>query len=277
MKILDVHSHWGTKRGYPLRTEAELAQQKKVWNSEPRYHTEEGMADYFRAQGVRVILDLGFTKYLPLDEVRTHHDYALEIQAQHSDVIHGLWLQIHPSNGDAGVRELERCMRACKGFVGYMVVGAGLGHPCDDPIYAPYYDVSEAVKRPVMILVGYNGGGAGLLLGQLGGDRRARNVLEVRVWQVLAEPVAALSQRLRFAVNPPDHLLLAIGQQVVMDFEAYFRANRELGQAHEHLAWSNRHILPPDIRTHCPGPAGNLQPTRARTHYLTHQRSSCAR
>ena len=27
MKIFDVHSHWGTRRGYPLRTEAELALQ----------------------------------------------------------------------------------------------------------------------------------------------------------------------------------------------------------------------------------------------------------
>jgi hypothetical protein len=161
MKIFDVHSHWGTRRGYPLRTEAELALQKTVWNSEPRYQTEEEMADYFRAQGVNVILDLGFTKYQPLDEVRAHHDYALEMQARYSDVIFGLWLQIHPKNGDAGVIEFERCMTASKGFVGYMVVGAGLGYPCDDPIYTPYYDVSEAAKRPVLVLVGYNGAGAG--------------------------------------------------------------------------------------------------------------------
>ena len=52
MKIFDLHSHWGTKRGYPLRTEAELAQQKKVWSSEPRYHTEDEMADYFRLKPV---------------------------------------------------------------------------------------------------------------------------------------------------------------------------------------------------------------------------------
>ena len=161
MKIFDVHSHWGTRRGYPLRSESELALQKTVWNSEPRYHTEDEMADYFRANGVKVFLDLGFTKNLPLDEVRTYHDYALETQAKHADVVLGLWLQIHPKNGDAGVAELQRCMRACKGFVGYMIVGAGLGHPCDDPVYTPYYDVSEAAKRPVMILVGYNGGGAG--------------------------------------------------------------------------------------------------------------------
>ena len=160
MKIFDVHSHWGTRRGYPLRSEAELALQKTVWNSEPHYQTEEEMANYFRAHGVKVILDLGFTKYLPLDEVRACHDYALATQARYSDVVFGLWLQIHPKNGDAGVIELERCMTASKGFVGYMVVGAGLGHPCDDPIYAPYYDVSEAANRPVLILVGIDAGDA---------------------------------------------------------------------------------------------------------------------
>ena len=52
-------------------------------------------------------------------------------------------------------------MKASKGFVGYMVVGRGARHPCDDPIFAPYYDVSEAAKRPVLVLVGYNGAGAG--------------------------------------------------------------------------------------------------------------------
>ena len=41
MKLIDMHSHWGTKRGYVLRTAAELAQQKKTWNSETTYVTEE--------------------------------------------------------------------------------------------------------------------------------------------------------------------------------------------------------------------------------------------
>ena len=44
MKLIDVHSHWGTKRGYPLQTEEELAVQRQTWNSEPRYHTEGEMA-----------------------------------------------------------------------------------------------------------------------------------------------------------------------------------------------------------------------------------------
>ena len=42
--MIDIHSHWGTRRGYALRTPEELAQQKKTWNSEPTYHTESEMA-----------------------------------------------------------------------------------------------------------------------------------------------------------------------------------------------------------------------------------------
>ena len=71
MKFIDLHSHWGTRRGYLLRTEEELATQKKVWNSEPRYETEEEMADYFRKVGVRTILDFAFTKDLPMSQVRS--------------------------------------------------------------------------------------------------------------------------------------------------------------------------------------------------------------
>jgi predicted TIM-barrel fold metal-dependent hydrolase len=161
MRIFDVHSHWGTRRGYPLQSDAELAQQKRVWNSQPRYHSEDEMADYFRAQGVKTILDFGFTKNLPLDQVRALHDYGIEVQARHADAIHGLWLQIHPKEGDAGVREFERCSASSKGFVGYLVSGTGIGRPCDDAIYAPYYDISEKTGRPVLVMVGYNGGGAG--------------------------------------------------------------------------------------------------------------------
>ena len=63
MKLIDMHSHWGTQRGYVLRTAAELAQQKKTWNSETKYVTEDEMVAYFRASNAQVILDLGFTKF----------------------------------------------------------------------------------------------------------------------------------------------------------------------------------------------------------------------
>ena len=65
MRLFDLHSHWGTERGYVLRSEAALAQQKKTWNSTPSYDTEDEMAAYLRKNEVRAILDFGFTKSMP--------------------------------------------------------------------------------------------------------------------------------------------------------------------------------------------------------------------
>ena len=110
MKIFDLHSHWGTRKGYVLRTDAELAQQRRTWNSDPKYVTEQEMADYMRSQGVRAILDLGFTKNMSVAEARPCHDYALGVQRDHPDAIFGLWLQIDPRTGGEGAAEFRRCM-----------------------------------------------------------------------------------------------------------------------------------------------------------------------
>ena len=59
MRIVDLHSHWGTERGYVLRSADALAQQKSTWNSTPTYDTEEQMAAYLRANQVKTILDFG--------------------------------------------------------------------------------------------------------------------------------------------------------------------------------------------------------------------------
>ena len=80
MKLIDMHSHWGTRRGYALRSQAELAQQKATWNSEPTYHTEQEMVAYFRLSGVQAILDFGYTKFIPLAEAREVHDYGFATQ-----------------------------------------------------------------------------------------------------------------------------------------------------------------------------------------------------
>lgn len=162
MKLIDLHSHWGTKKGYVLRTEAELARQKHTWNSEPKYHTEQEMADYFRSQGVRAILDFGFTKNLSVAEARDYHDYGIATQKQHPDAILGLWLQIDPRTGAEGAKEFRRCCEASEGFIGIGISGSGNGYPAADPIYDPFYDASEELKRPVLIFVGTTGAGAGL-------------------------------------------------------------------------------------------------------------------
>jgi predicted TIM-barrel fold metal-dependent hydrolase len=161
MKIIDVHSHWGTKRGYTLRTAEELAQQKKTWNSEPKYHTEQEMADYFRASKVRTILDFGFTKFMPLVEARPIHDYGFETQRAHPDVILGHWIHIDPATGDEGLRELRRCIDAAPGFIGFAVSGSGSGPP-SDPKWFPFYDLCIEARIPALIFVGNTGLGAGL-------------------------------------------------------------------------------------------------------------------
>jgi predicted TIM-barrel fold metal-dependent hydrolase len=162
MKLFDLHSHWGTRRGYVLRTEEQLARQRHTWNSDPAYVTEEAMAVYLRAQEVRTILDFGFTKSMPIPEVRAYHDYAIDVQATYPDVIFGHWLQIDPRTGRAGVAEFERCAAASRGFIGLCVSAPGMGYPASDPIYDPFYEASIALRRPVLVLVGTTGSGAGL-------------------------------------------------------------------------------------------------------------------
>ncbi len=162
MKLFDVHSHWGTRRGYVLRSEEQLAQQRRTWNSDPKYATEEEMAAYLRSQEVRTILDFGFTKSLPIAEARAYHDYAIDVQATYPDVIFGNWLQIDPRTGHEGVVEFERVAAASRGFVGICVSAPGMGYAASDPIFDPFYEASIALERPVLVLVGTTGSGANL-------------------------------------------------------------------------------------------------------------------
>jgi uncharacterized protein len=161
MKLIDIHSHWGTKRGYTLRSAAALAQQKHTWNSTPKFHTEDEMAAYFRQSGAQTILDFGFTKFIPLAEAREVHDYGFATQRAHPDTILGHWIHIDPHTGAEGVRELRRCIDAAPGFLGFAVSGSGSG-PASDPMWSPFYDVCIEAKIPVLIFVGTTGLGAGL-------------------------------------------------------------------------------------------------------------------
>jgi len=162
MKLIDVHSHWGTRRGFPLQTEEELAQQRATWNSTTTYHTEAEMADHFRQHGVRTILDLGYAKYRPFAEMQALHDYAFETERAHPDVILGHWIHIDPARaGPDGVGELRRCIDRKQGFLGY-AISASLTPPASDPCYRPYYKLCIEAGIPVLIFVGTTGLGAGL-------------------------------------------------------------------------------------------------------------------
>lgn len=157
-----MHSHWGTKKGYVLRTEAELAQQKITWNSEVKYHTEQEMTDYFRKNSVGVILDFGFTKFAPLDQVREMHDYGFDITSKNQDVILGNWIHIDPIiHKNGGLQELRRCIDNRIGFLGFAANGSG-SVPVSDSSYEPYLKLCIEANIPVLIFVGTTGLGAGL-------------------------------------------------------------------------------------------------------------------
>lgn len=162
MQLFDLHSHWGTKRGYVLQTQEELDRQQHTWGSTPKYDTEAEMAEYFRMNAVKAILDFGFTKHMTLEQVRPYHDYAIETQRRFPDVIFGHWLQIDPRTSREGAEEMRRCIEQSGGFIGYCVSGAGMGFPASDPVYDPFYELSLEANRPVLVLVGYTGSGAGL-------------------------------------------------------------------------------------------------------------------
>lgn len=161
LRAIDIHSHWSTRRGYPLQTEAEVAQQEHTWRSKPEYRSEAEMAEDFRRAGVRVILDFGYTKYLTLDQAREVHDYGFAVREAYSDVIIGNLIHFQPELGAPALAEFRRCLDRAAGFVGLAVSGSG-GVPASDPAWEPFYRLCIDAKVPALIFVGTTGLGAGL-------------------------------------------------------------------------------------------------------------------
>ena len=65
------------------------------------------MADYFRRNNARVILDLAWTKFLPIPEMREYHEYAFDFQRKHPDVVFGHWIILDPRKGQEAVRRIR--------------------------------------------------------------------------------------------------------------------------------------------------------------------------
>lgn len=162
LRIFDCHSHWGTRRGYIFRSDAELAQQEKIWNTKATFFSEQEMTDYFRSHNVRTILDLSFTKFLPIEEIREHHDYAFAVQRENPDVIFGHWLQFDPHRPLEAIREFDRALAANAGFIGLCVNGQVTRVPASDVRWDPFYQLAREAGRPIMILTGLTGIGQGL-------------------------------------------------------------------------------------------------------------------
>jgi len=162
-QFFDCHSHWATDKGYLFRTEAERAQQKKIWQTDFQLFTEDEQAQYFRDQNVQTILDISWIKDLSLEEMMPYHDYVFDVQAKNRDVMFGQWMQFDPRrHGTKAVNEFQRCVEKRVGFVGLCVNGQVTGVPASDPLWDPFYKASIDAGSPVMILAGLTGIGQGL-------------------------------------------------------------------------------------------------------------------
>jgi predicted TIM-barrel fold metal-dependent hydrolase len=161
MRIFDCHSHWATQKAHIWRTPDDMARQETIWGTQGRYYTEREMMDYMRKHGARVILDLSFVKFLPIDEMREFHDYAFAMQRANPDVIFGHWIQVDPRRGKEVLLEFRRALSADAGFVGLAVMGQSTVPP-DDPAWDPFYKLAIDTRTPAMILVGLTGMGQGV-------------------------------------------------------------------------------------------------------------------
>jgi predicted TIM-barrel fold metal-dependent hydrolase len=165
MRIFDCHSHWSTRKGYVFQTDEELKNQERIWGTKASFQTEDEMADTFRRNNVRVVLDLATTILysMDMDEIRAQHDYTFAVQRKHSDVIFGHWLSLDPRLGKDAIKEYERAVAANAGFIGFGIIGqVEGGFPASDPIWDPFYKTSIDAGAPVLIHSGLTGIGQGL-------------------------------------------------------------------------------------------------------------------
>ncbi|MBL8384118.1 MAG: amidohydrolase family protein [Burkholderiales bacterium] len=161
MKFFDCHSHWATEKGHIFRTPEELARQEKIWRTKGRYWSEEEMIETMRANQARVILDLAWTRNLPIAEIRSYHDYAFEVTRRNRDVIFGHWLLFDPRRQAESLDEYRRARDADAGFIGFSVSGSSTGVPPSDPLWFPFYELAIETRAPVIMMVGLTGIGQG--------------------------------------------------------------------------------------------------------------------
>jgi uncharacterized protein len=161
MRIFDCHSHWATPGRTVLRTDEDWLHAKRVFQMQQLTFSDEEQAAYFRKYRARAILDLSYPKELPIEDMRLHHNYALDYQRRYPDVVFGHWLQFQPRRADEALAEFQRCAEADAGFVGFCINGQSTGVPASEPLWDPFYRRSIELSIPVMILCGLTGIGQG--------------------------------------------------------------------------------------------------------------------
>ena len=161
LKAIDIHSHFGTKKGYLWRTPEEVRNAEATYHYKVEHRTEKEQAQDLRDAKVKVILDYSFTMVMPIEEVREYHDYAAQLMKDDPDVYFGIWVAVNPATGLAGLRELERCFKDLKVGVGFTSMSMAMHLPPSDKLFYPFYDMCAEAHKLVHLMAGYTGWGAG--------------------------------------------------------------------------------------------------------------------
>jgi predicted TIM-barrel fold metal-dependent hydrolase len=144
---------------------------QRVFKRKRTFQTEDEMAETFRSQNVRTILDIYRTwRMTDEDEIRASNDYAADFARRNPDIVYGNWIAINPTMKDFWLTEYERLAGSGAGFVGFCQSQNTLRYPASDPIWDPFYKLSVDAGRPVLLMTGLTGigqgqpGGAGIVL-----------------------------------------------------------------------------------------------------------------
>ncbi len=161
--VIDFHSHWGTERGWrgsPFEDPEARAAVRSYFAWDMEFVTEEEQAARFRRDHARVMLDLAYTHTMDVGALRDQHEYAFEHARTYPDVVLGNWISIDPTR-PGHVREFERCLAEGPGLVGLgLHPFAAAGTP-DQPAWEACLNLCVEANRPVLMLVGMSGNGAG--------------------------------------------------------------------------------------------------------------------
>jgi predicted TIM-barrel fold metal-dependent hydrolase len=170
--LIDMHSHWGTERGWrrsPALRHPDAMKKYFKWGGS--FVSEDEQADYLRSNGVHVMLDLGTAEGMDIEELRSQHDYAFDYTAAHPDVVLGNWVHAYPEVPES-LEEFKRCIVRQVGLLG--LSGASLHLRPTDPFWDPYYELCMEKSIPVMMPVGMSAPGAGIR-GGLGFELETRH------------------------------------------------------------------------------------------------------
>jgi hypothetical protein len=166
MKIIDVQVQTFTRESMKYQANLQDIERmmREVFKRESAFVPEETFIAGLRTAEIRAILmsPMGFARAgRDMAQIKEMHDYMGHLKKTYPDTVLGCWGDIDPRLGEAGARELERCIREA-GMMGIYTGAILTGLPVNDERYRPLFEVCAAAGACVKLSVGMTAVGQGL-------------------------------------------------------------------------------------------------------------------